>query len=91
MRVHFGPVLLYVRNNMALLEGFKVSSFCPISESISEIKMSIKHWWKNAERGNLKCPEENIPQYHFASHKYYKDCLRTEAGSVLPETFISCT
>jgi hypothetical protein len=61
VRVYFGPVLLYVRNNIALLEGFKVSSLCPVSESISEIKMSTEHWWKNTERGNLKYSEGNIP------------------------------
>jgi len=61
MRVHFGPVLLHVQNNTALLEGFKVSLFYPVYEIISEIKMSIEHLWENTERGNLKYSEGNIP------------------------------
>ena len=61
MRVHFGPVLLHVQNNAALLEGFKVSLFYPVYEIISEIKMSIERLWENTERGNLKYSEGNIP------------------------------
>jgi len=61
MRVHFGPVLLHVQNNIALLEGFKVSLFYPVYEIISEIKMSIERLWENTERGNLKYSEGNIP------------------------------
>jgi hypothetical protein len=91
VRVYFGPVLLYVRNNIALLEGFKVSSFYPVSESISEIKMSFEHWWKNNEKRNLKYSKENIPKYQFAVPKYHKVCHRTAAGPVPSETFISCT
>jgi hypothetical protein len=61
MRVHFCPMLLDFRNNIALLEVGKVSSFCPVNKSISELKMSIEQWWKNTDKGKLKYSEENIP------------------------------
>ena len=61
VREHFGPVLFYVGNNIALLEGFKSWSFCPVYEIMCDKKISIEHWWKNTERGNLKYSEEIIP------------------------------
>jgi len=54
--------------------------------------MSMKRWWKDADRGKLKYWEKTLSQCHFVCHKSHVDRpwiepgpLRWEAGDCQPE------
>jgi hypothetical protein len=56
VKVIFSPVLPDIRESVALFEGFQSSPACPFSK----MKMCMKQWWNDTDRGNPMCWEQNL-------------------------------
>jgi hypothetical protein len=56
VKVIFSPVLPDIRKSVALFEGFQSSPACPFCE----MKMCMKQWWNDTDRGNPMCWEQNF-------------------------------
>ena len=68
----FYPVFPDIRESIALFEGFQAS---PASPSC-EMKMSMKHWWNDTDKGNPtyweQSPSQGLTQEEFHLPKYIR-------------------
>ena len=48
-----------------ILEGPQASPICRSWKSNIWMMMSVEHWWKGKDRGEMKYSEKNLPHYHF--------------------------
>jgi hypothetical protein len=55
-------------------------------ESIREEKTSMEHWWNDTDKGKQKYWEKNLPQCHFAHHKFHTDKSWMELGRPMWKT-----
>jgi len=56
IKIILWPVLPDISESVALFEGFQSSPAIPFCK----MKMSMKHWWNDTDRGNPKCWEQNL-------------------------------
>jgi hypothetical protein len=62
------------------LKGPQASPICLSCKNKIYITMSVEHWWKGIDSGELKYSEENLLQYKFIHLKSYMNWPEIEPG-----------
>jgi hypothetical protein len=72
------------RHSIPLLEGARVSPACPSHKGNSKKNVSMEHWWNGHDGLKPMYSETDLPQLHFAHHKFQI------AGPQAPKTQKRC-